>query len=123
MGRIVFCEDDPMIQKLVQAALRGSGHELHLASDGEAGLALIRSVRPDLIFSDVSMPKLDGYQLGDALKASPETAAIPLVFVTASVQRSQIAEAAMHGGSGVLPKPFTMAELRAKVAEFMTAAK
>ena len=123
MGRIVFCEDDPMIQKLVQAALRGSGHELHLASDGEEGLALIRSVRPDVIFSDVSMPRLDGYQLGDALKASPDTAPIPLVFVTASVQRSQIAEAAMHGGSGVLPKPFTMAELRAKVAEFMTAEK
>ena len=76
MGRIVFCEDDPMIQKLVQAALRSSGHELHLASDGEEGLALIRSVRPDIIFSDVSMPKLDGYQLGDALKASPETALI-----------------------------------------------
>ena len=123
MGRIVFCEDDPMIQKLVVAALRGSGHELHLASDGEEGLALIRSVRPDIIFSDVSMPKLDGYQLGDALKASPETAPIPLVFVTASVQRSQIAEAALHGGAGVLAKPFTMAELRAKVAEHMPAEK
>ncbi|MCA1682871.1 MAG: response regulator, partial [Actinobacteria bacterium] len=85
MGKIVFCEDDPMIQKLVQAALRGSGHELHLASDGEEGLALIRSVLPDLVFSDVSMPKLDGYQLGDALKASPETEPIPLIFVTASV--------------------------------------
>jgi CheY-like chemotaxis protein len=121
MGRIVFCEDDPMIQKLVQAALRSSGHELHLASDGEEGLALIRSVRPDIIFSDVSMPKLDGYQLGDALKASPETALIPLVFVTASVQRSQVAEAALHGAAGVLPKPFTMAELRAKVAEHLSA--
>lgn len=119
MGKIVFCEDDPMIQKLVLAALRGSAHEVHLASDGEEGLALVRSVRPDIIFSDVSMPKLDGYQLGDALKASPETAGIPLIFVTASVQRSQIVEAALHGAAGVLPKPFTMAELRAKVAELM----
>ncbi len=123
MGKIVFCEDDPMIQKLVVAALRGSGHELHLASDGEEGLALIRTVRPDLIFSDVSMPRFDGYQLGDALKASPDTAPIPLVFVTASVQRSQIAEAALHGAAGVLPKPFTMAELRSKVDELMTGSK
>ena len=122
MATIVFCEDDPMIQKLVQAALRGSGHDLHVASDGEEGLRLIRNVRPDLIFSDVSMPKLDGYQLGDALKASPETAAIPLVFVTASVQRAQIAEAEQNGGAGVLPKPFTMAELRARVAEYLPAA-
>ena len=119
MARIVFCEDDPMIQKLVRAALRDSGHDLHLASDGEEGLALIRTLRPDLVFSDVSMPKMDGYQLGDALKASPDTAAIPLVFVTASVQRSQIEEATKHGGESVLPKPFTMAELRSKVAELV----
>ena len=121
MGKIVFCEDDPMIQKLVLAALRGSGHELHMASDGEEGLALIRAIRPDLIFSDVSMPRLDGYQLGDALKAAPDTASIPLVFVTASVQRAQIAEAMRHGGASVLPKPFTMTELRAKVAEHFPA--
>lgn len=123
MGKIVFCEDDPTIQKLVAAALRNTDHELHLASDGEEGLALIRSVRPDLIFSDVSMPKLDGYQLGDLLRASPETAAIPLIFVTASVQRSQVAEAALHGATGVLPKPFTMTELRSKVTELMSGAK
>ena len=122
MAKIVFCEDDPMIQKLIRAALRDSGHEVHLADDGEAGLALVRSLKPDLVFSDVSMPKLDGYQLGDALRASPETAGIPLVFVTASVQRSQIAEAALHGGAGVLPKPFTMAELRRRVAELLPAA-
>ena len=121
MAKIVFCEDDPMIQKLIRAAMRGSGHEIHVAGDGEEGLALVRSVRPDIVFSDVSMPKLDGYQLGDALKASPDTAGIPLVFVTASVQRAQVAEAEQHGGAGVLPKPFTMAELRQRVAELLLA--
>jgi CheY-like chemotaxis protein len=122
MAKIVFCEDDPMIQKLIRAAMRDSGHEVHVAGDGEEGLALVRRVRPDIIFSDVSMPKLDGYQLGDALKASPDTAGIPLVFVTASVQRAQVAEAEQHGGAGVLPKPFTMAELRQRVAELLLAA-
>jgi CheY-like chemotaxis protein len=121
MAKIVFCEDDPMIQKLIRAAMRDSGHEVHVAGDGEEGLALVRRVRPDIIFSDVSMPKLDGYQLGDALKASPDTAGIPLVFVTASVQRAQVAEAEQHGGAGVLPKPFTMAELRQRVAELLLA--
>jgi len=122
MATIVFCEDDPMIRKLISAAMRGSGHDVRLAVDGEEGLALIRDIRPDLIFSDVSMPKLDGYQLGDALRASPDTAGIPLVFVTASVQRAQIAEAERHGGTGVLPKPFTMAELRKRVAELLPTA-
>ena len=122
MGKIVFCEDDPMIQKLMLAAMRGSGHEVHMAADGAEGLALIRKVQPDLVFSDVSMPNLDGYQLGDALKDSPETAKIPVIFVTASVQRAQIQEAALHGGAGVLPKPFTMAELRKRVADLLPAA-
>jgi CheY-like chemotaxis protein len=122
MAKIVFCEDDPMIQKLIRAAMRDTGHEVHMAVDGEEGLAMVRSVRPDLVFSDVSMPKLDGYQLGDALKASPDTVGIPLVFVTASVQRAQIAEAERHGGAGVLPKPFTMAELRKRVADLLPAA-
>jgi CheY-like chemotaxis protein len=122
MAKIVFCEDDPMIQKLIKAAMRGSGHDVHMAVDGEEGLALIRSVLPDLVFSDVSMPKMDGYQLGDALKASPATASIPLVFVTASVQRAQVIEAERHGAAGVLPKPFTMAELRKRVTELLTAA-
>jgi CheY-like chemotaxis protein len=121
MAKIVFCEDDPMIQKLIKAAMRDTGHEVHMAVDGQEGLALIRKVRPDLVFSDVSMPNVDGYQLGDALKASPETAHIPLVFVTASVQRAQIAEAERHGGAGVLPKPFTMAELRKRVADLLPA--
>lgn len=123
LAKIVFCEDDPTIQKVVRAALRDSGHELHVASDGEEGLALVRRVRPDLVFSDVSMPKLDGYQLGDALKASPDTAGIPLIFVTASVQRAQIDEAMLHGAAGVLPKPFTVAELRARVAQHLRAAE
>jgi CheY-like chemotaxis protein len=122
MAKIVFCEDDPMIQKLMTAAMRGSGHEIHMAADGIEGLALIKRVRPDLVFSDVSMPNLDGFQLGDALKASPDTAAIPVIFVTASVQRAQIEEATRHGGAGVLPKPFTMAELRKRVADLLPAA-
>jgi len=121
MAKIVFCEDDPMIRKLITAAMRDSGHDVRLAVDGEEGLALIRDTRPDLVFSDVSMPKLDGYQLGDALRASPATAGIPLVFVTASVQRSKIVEAERHGGTGVLPKPFTMAELRKRVADLLPA--
>ena len=118
MGKIVFCEDDPMIQKLIGAAFKSAGHQIFIASDGAEGLQIIERELPDVVFSDVSMPNLDGFQLGDALKASPATAHIPIVFMTASVQRAQIDEALQHGAAGVLPKPFTMADLRARVAEF-----
>ncbi|GAC1458795.1 MAG: response regulator [Candidatus Limnocylindrales bacterium] len=118
MGKIVFCEDDPMIQKLIRAAFKSSTHSIFIAPDGREGLALIQRELPDVVFSDVSMPNLDGFQLGDALKAAPATAGIPVIFMTASVQRAQIDEALRHGAAGVLPKPFTMADLRARVKEF-----
>lgn len=115
MSKIVFCEDDPMIQKLIQVALRAEPHEVHVASDGTEGLRLIRQELPDVVFTDVSMPGMDGYQLAGALKADPTTAHIPIVFMTASVQRGQRDEALRHGASEVLSKPFTMAALRARV--------
>ena len=118
MSRVVFCEDDPMIRKLLQTALRATTHDLHMAEDGKQGLALIEQVRPDVVFSDVAMPKMDGFEMADAMRARPDLAHIPIVFMTASVQREQIDECFRHGASGHLAKPFTMAELRARVAQF-----
>jgi CheY-like chemotaxis protein len=118
VSKVVFCEDDPMIRKLVQAALRSTTHDVHIADDGKQGLDLIQRVRPDVVFSDVSMPVMDGFELADAMRAMPDLAHIPVVFMTASVQREQIEECFRHGAAGHLAKPFTMAELRARVAQF-----
>jgi two-component system alkaline phosphatase synthesis response regulator PhoP len=118
VSRVVFCEDDPMIRKLVQTALRSTGHDVHIAEDGRHGLQLIEELRPDVVFSDVAMPEMDGFELADAMRAIPGLAHIPIVFMTASVQREQIDECFRHGAAGHLAKPFTMAELRARVAQF-----
>lgn len=117
MSRVVFCEDDPMIQALIRAALRTAGHEVFVASDGTQGLDLIRREQPAVVFTDVSMPGIDGYQLAEQLRADPLTAHIPIVFMTASVQRSQLEEAKRQGATSVLTKPFSMSELRQRVAE------
>jgi CheY-like chemotaxis protein len=118
VSKVVFCEDDPMIRKLVSAALRSTSHEIHLAEDGKRCLALIDEIRPDVVFSDVMMPEMDGFSLADAMHAKPALAQIPIVFMTASVQREQIDECFRHGAAGHLAKPFTMSELRARVAQF-----
>ncbi len=107
-----------MIRKLVHAALSSTSHEVHVAEDGKRGFALIERVRPDVVFSDVSMPEMDGFELADAMRAAPDLAHIPIVFMTASVQREQVDECFRHGAAGHLVKPFTMAELRARVAQF-----
>ncbi|TMC23213.1 MAG: response regulator [Chloroflexi bacterium] len=69
MAKLLFCEDEELIQKLIHYALRKTGHELHFASDGNEGLALIENLRPDLIFTDISMPGCDGFQFADAVRA------------------------------------------------------
>ncbi|TMC27757.1 MAG: response regulator [Chloroflexi bacterium] len=119
MGRVVFVEDDPAIRKLVQAALRSTTHELHVATNGREGLELIQRVRPDVVFTDVSMPELDGIQLADAIRARPELAATRIVFITASVQKDQIARYMAHGASGYLAKPFSTKALRDEVARLV----
>jgi CheY-like chemotaxis protein len=118
VSRVVFCEDDPMIRKLVQAALRSTSHDIHVAEDGKRCLALIDQIRPDVVFSDVAMPEMDGFGLADAMHGTPSLAHIPIVFMTASVQREQIDECFRHGAAGYVAKPFTMFELRARVAQF-----
>ena len=107
-----------MIRKLVQTAMRSTTHDVLIAEDGKQGLDLIGRIRPDVVFSDVAMPVMDGFELADAMRARPELAHIPIVFMTASVQRDQIEECFRHGAAGHLAKPFTMSELRTRVAQF-----
>ena len=107
-----------MIRKLLQTALRTTTHDVHFAENGALGLALIERTRPDVVFTDVAMPEMDGFEMADAIRAHPELAHIPIVFMTASAQRDQIEECFRHGAAGHLAKPFTMSELRARVALF-----
>ncbi len=121
MAKIIFCEDEVRIQKLIRATLRSTSHEVYIAADGIEGLALIESKRPDLIFTDVSMPHCDGFQLADAVKAHPELAHIPIIFVTAFAQRKEMEDGHRHGAAGYLIKPFSPAELRAKIEAYANA--
>ena len=119
MGRVVFVEDDAAIRKLVQAALRSTPHEIHMATNGREGLELVERVRPDVVFTDVSMPEMDGLELCDAIRARPHLAATRVVFITASVQREEIARYLARGAVAYLAKPFTTSELRAQVQKLV----
>ncbi len=119
----MFCEDDPMIRRLIEAALGNTPHRIRVAPDGKACLALIQQERPDVVFTDVSMPMMDGLQLADTIRALPDLAGVPIVVMTARVQREHMDEYVRHGASDVLAKPFTMAELRERVAAFAVGTK
>ena len=115
MAKIIFCEDEEKIQKLIRIILRSTSHEIHIASDGLEGLEFIERERPDLIFTDVSMPRCDGYQLADMVKARPHLAHIPIIFVTAFAQRIEKEEGYRHNATGYLVKPFSPSDLREKI--------
>ena len=120
MGRVVWVEDDPTIRKLVDAALRSSGHELQFASNGQEGLALVERMHPDIVFTDVSMPLMDGLELADAIRARPALGDVRIVFVTASMQREQIDRYTKRGAT-FIAKPFSTAELRAHLKRLVSA--
>lgn len=117
MAKIVFCEDSGVIQKLIGLAMRSTAHEIHIASDGAEGLELIERERPDLVFTDVSMPNMDGFELTAALKARPHLAHIPVILMTATGDQDQLDEGYRHGAVGHFNKPFNAANLRARIDE------
>lgn len=117
MATIVFCEDDASIQKLIRVALRSTPHRIFIEADGRLGLECAVRECADIVFTDLSMPNMDGFQLCDAIKSQPDLAHIPVILLTASAQRVQIEEFTRHDFAGYLLKPFSMSDLRLKVEE------
>ena len=87
MKRILVIEDEPEMRRNLMAILRLERFEPLAAEDGQLGVELAKREKPDLVLCDVMMPKLDGYGVIAALRASPETAAIPFIFLTAKGEK------------------------------------
>lgn len=81
--RIAIIEDDPASLDLMRYLLGHSGFVTLCATDGEAGLALIRRERPDLVVCDLQLPGMDGYQIARTVRADPVLSATPLIAVSA----------------------------------------
>lgn len=114
--RVLLIEDDPDIQRMVALALQfTAGAEVLTAGDGESGLARARAEAPELILLDVMLPDTDGYQLIRELKAHPETAPIPVIFLSARAQAAEIQQGLALGAAGYLVKPFDPMQLAAEI--------
>jgi len=86
--------------------LQLEGYTVLEAPDGDTGLAMVRTEKPDLILLDVMMPGLDGWQFMEQLKADGTTAQIPVIMLTARVQREDEIRGWLSGAADYLPKPF-----------------
>ncbi len=105
--KILVVDDEPDIRMIAEISLRDvGGFEVVCAESGPHGIQLARTERPDLILLDMMMPKLDGMATLEALRADPATQSIPVIFLTAKVQRNEIASYLAAGAQGVITKPF-----------------
>lgn len=98
MAKILIIEDDPLIQRLYQKAFGFGGHEVLTASDGREGLVKAEKSNPTLVLLDIMMPRMNGLEVLERLKAKTETRKIPVVILT-NLAGAQDAEAALAKGA------------------------
>ena len=119
MSSILVIDDDALFRGLMKAAFQKSGHEVLVAEDGESGVDLAKENKPDIIVTDMSMPRMTGWEVLDALKSDPGTEAIPVVVLSAHRTSQDIDEAHLRGCAGYLVKPVPVTDLLAKVEEVL----
>ena len=107
MAKVIVVEDSAPDRQFIATLLKYAGHEVMLSADGKSGLDLIQKVKPDLVIVDLITPGMDGYELARAVRATPATAATPIILQTAHYLESEVKRiAAQIGIQLVLIKPF-----------------
>jgi CheY-like chemotaxis protein len=114
--RILVVDDDAWILRMVTTVLEKRGYEIVTARDGEEGLAKASSDTPDLVITDVMMPKLDGWAFVKQLRSRQEFAFVPVIFLTALGSDEDRIKGFRLGADDYLPKPFRFEELDLRVA-------
>ena len=115
MSTIVVVDDDPDILGLLEYKLTAAGHQVTAEADGEAGLAAIQEVRPELVVLDWMMPRMTGIEVCLELRKDPELAKIPVLFLTAKAQESDVQRGFAAGGNDYVVKPFSPRELSTRI--------
>jgi len=116
MTRILYVDDEPDIREIAELSLSlDPDFEVRTASGGRDALATIAEWRPDLVLLDVMMPEMDGPAVLARLREDPATASLPVAFVTARAQKSEIQNFTTLDAVGVIAKPFDPVSLAAQV--------
>ena len=116
---ILVADDDDDILALVGLRLRRAGFEVVTARDGIEALEAIEGAAPALAVVDVMMPRMDGHALVRALRARPDTAAIPILVLTAAVHDRVAEESERAGADAQMRKPFSPRELVERVQSLL----
>ena len=116
-GQVVLIVDDqPDNLQLLHDALDAAGHTVLVATDGPSAIDKARQAHPDIVLLDAMMPGMDGFEVARRLKSGPDTAAIPIVFMTALTETEHVVAAFAAGGVDYVSKPIQPREVLVRIA-------
>ena len=118
LNKVCYVEDDEDIQRIVRMSLERIGKmTVEVVSDPMVALDAMTRFAPDLVLLDWMMPGMDGPTLFRAMKQKPETAALPVIFITAKASQLEMGELSGLGAAGAISKPFNPKELPDQLRE------
>lgn len=117
MSKIIVTDDDGMNLRMAEMILTRGGHEVIKAASGEECVQAVKEQGAELLLLDVLMPGMDGFETFEAVRALPEGADLPVVFLTASDEQEVLDKAVAMGAHSCLGKPFRQDTLLARVQE------
>ena len=123
MAKILLVEDNEMNRDMLSRRLLRSGFEVIMAEDGERGVAVAMSDKPDLILMDMSLPVLDGWEATRRIKATPELSKIPIIALTAHAMATDRDKALEAGCDDYDTKPIELQRLLGKVKTLLAAGR
>ena len=113
--RVMLVDDDAAVRSAVSGALAGEGYDVDCLGDAEEALRQALAAPPSLVLLDVSMPRLDGWELCEILRRQSQTREVPVLFLTGRTDVRDRITAMQVGGTDFISKPFHAKDLRAKV--------
>ncbi len=117
--RVLIVDDTPQNIQVLGTILRQADYQINVAQNGLQALEIVEKVQPDIILLDVMMPELDGFETCKRLKANPDTADIPIIFLTAKVEIEDVIQGLELGAVDYVTKPFNPTELMKRVASHL----
>lgn len=116
--KVLVCEDDEMVLKMVEFKLQKEGYEVHLAGDGKDALEKIHNIHPDLIITDIMMPYLTGLEIVHQVRKQMNLRT-PIIIVSSIGLEKTVLEAFQLGADDFITKPFSPNELSVRVKKLL----
>jgi DNA-binding response OmpR family regulator len=117
--RILIADDEPNIVVSLEYLMKREGFEVAVVSDGEAALKAVASLRPDLILLDIMLPKKDGFEVCQQIRANPEWRGVKVVMLTAKGRDTEVTKGLALGADAYVTKPFSTKDLVAQVRQLL----